>query len=119
MIFFCLTALLLQTASPAPADAAPVSPAAIPSSPFGKEIAAPAQDIRLAVSSFVSARDGRFSLVLNSKVGDKGTAEQIILSKLGKFKIRTPDGMQEFELLRADVSEIVVRGPDGSVYNFL
>jgi hypothetical protein len=119
-------------AAPSPAstpvatpDAAPVSPVAapapvaIPASPFGKEVEAPAQDIRMAVSSFISGRDGRFSLVFNTKIGDKGTTEQVILSKLGKFKLRTPEGNQEFELIRADLNEIVVRGPDGTVYNFL
>ncbi len=119
--FLCIQLLFAPAAAPA-ADAAPVSPAAaapIPPSPFRKEAEAPAQDIRLAVSSFLSGRDGRFSLVLNTKIGDKGATEQVILSKVGKFLVRTPEGNQEFELIRADLNEIVVRGPDGTVYNFL
>jgi hypothetical protein len=87
----------------------------IPPSPFPE---AGSDDIRLALSSFILAGDGKFRLVINYQI-DKEEIKKINLSRLGEFLIPSAQGNMKFELLRADKTEIIIRGPDGTVYNFL
>ncbi len=87
----------------------------IPPSPFPE---AGSDEIRLALSSFILAGDGKFRLVINYQIS-KEEIKKINLSRLGEFLIPSAQGNMKFELLRADKTEIIIRGPDGTVYNFL